>query len=91
MAQYISKDALVAEIERRIKSLHQVNSPREQEVLYECKDILSFIDSLEVKEVDLEKMSRHYALKNSPWDCVGEIQDAYKAGFELGVKVEKGE
>lgn len=51
----IDKDALVVEIERRIKSLHQVNSPREQAVLYECKDILSFLDTLEVKEMDLEK------------------------------------
>ena len=48
----IDKDALVAEIERRIKSLHQVNSPREQAVLYECEDIISFIDTLEVKDVD---------------------------------------
>lgn len=58
MAQYIDKSALVADIERRIKSLHQVNSPREQAVLYECKDILSFINTLEVKELPIwEKVS----------------------------------
>ena len=50
----IDKDALVAEIERRIKSLRQVNSPREQAVLYECEDIISFLDTLEVKEVEDE-------------------------------------
>ena len=52
MEEYIPKSALVAEIERRIKSLHQVNSPREQAVLYECEDILSFVNTLEVKEVN---------------------------------------
>ena len=43
----IDKDALVAEIERRTKKHHSG-------YLVCLKDILQFIDTLEVKEVDLE-------------------------------------
>jgi len=59
MAHYIDKDALVEKIERRTKYNHErayldkssSMAGRESE----DKDILSLIDSLEVKEVDLEK------------------------------------
>lgn len=44
----INKDALVAEINRRIKEHHSG-------YLVCLKDILSFLDTLEVKEVDLEE------------------------------------
>ena len=104
MAKLIDKDALVAEIERRIKSLHQVNSPREQAVLYECKDILSFIDTLEVKDVDLEKEIKEEYLKRR---CYGgrdnmlvilnepQFNKIAKHFFELGMQVsnkaQKGE
>ena len=54
MAQYIDKSALVAEIERRAveAGLHDgvIAETREDE----CYSILSFLDTLEVKEVDLE-------------------------------------
>ena len=46
----IDKSALVAEIEKRIKEHHSG-------YLVCLKDILSFLDSLEVKEVDVEKES----------------------------------
>ncbi len=47
MKKYIDKDALVIEIERRIKEHHSG-------YLVCLKDILSFLDTLEVKEIDLE-------------------------------------
>lgn len=46
MARLIEKAALVAEIERRIKEHHSG-------YLVCLKDILSFLDTLEVKEVDI--------------------------------------
>ena len=56
MTQYIDKDDLVAEIER---IEYETNyEPFTDEVLgkrFVCKSLLSFIDTLEVKEVDLEK------------------------------------
>ena len=45
MAQYISKAALVAEIEKKIKEHHSG-------YLVCLKDILSFLETLEVKEVE---------------------------------------
>ena len=55
MAQYIEKDALVAEIERRLEELSQLEKASYEIGLYDAyKIVLSFIDTLEVKEVDLE-------------------------------------
>lgn len=94
----IDKSALVAEIDKITKALYRQNpdefgdetqflAAAEIGTLNLIKDI---IDTLEVNEVDLDGISRHYALNNSPWDnCVDEIQDAYKAGFELGLKAQK--
>lgn len=70
MAQYIDKSALVAEIERRMKKLthtmskfyYASNYNEWESVVNEYKSLMSFLDTLEVKEVDLEKfgeIARH--------------------------------
>ena len=97
MAHYIDKDALVAEIERRIKSLHQVNSPREQAVLYECEDILSFVNTLEVKEVnepvsdDLEEVAEYLSKIYAEEGSVDTKREgfAFYIGFKNGAKWQK--
>ena len=53
MAQYIDKDALVVELERRIKEIEEIGtylSPKGT-----LTNFLCFINTLDVKEVDLEK------------------------------------
>lgn len=58
MAQYIDKAALVSEIERRIKGLQDCHADIVEGYAGEIsglKRLLSFISSIEVKEVDLEK------------------------------------
>lgn len=52
MAQYIDKAALVAEIERRIKSILELIHPNgyDEAALQLYKGLLSFTNSLEVKE-----------------------------------------
>ena len=58
MEQYISKDAIAAEIERRMKRYTTVNAcSKESDVQYRIKyhtlmSILSFLDTIEVKESD---------------------------------------
>lgn len=56
MAQYIDKSAVVAEIKKRAieAGLHDsiIAETREDE----CYSILSFLDTLEVKEVDLDTL-----------------------------------
>lgn len=79
MAHLIDKDALVAEIERMIK--HYNESAKEfgdegynDNVLIEqckanaCEQILSFLNTLEVKEVDFEKEQR---MRECPYRQVG--------------------
>lgn len=55
MAQYIDKAALVAEIEKRKQRNHKKCTPEGSGAYYEDGFILDIINSLEVKEVDLEK------------------------------------
>ena len=62
MEQYINKSALVAEIEKRIKKYATINvgGSKELDALYgaKCKalmEILSFLDTIEVKEVEQGK------------------------------------
>lgn len=59
----IEKDALVAEIERRIALLENnsngiISMLASGMFVNEYKDLLSFLDTLEVKEVDLERQKK---------------------------------
>lgn len=82
MEQYIPKSALVAEIERRIKEHHSG-------YLVCLKDMLSFIDTLEVKEVDLDTEIMKY--QREIYDRDTTVRDVAKHFFKLGLKAQKGE
>ena len=99
MKQYIPKAAVVAEIERRIKQfVNEINtllknSDNTKELrsrIIMCKEVLSFINTLEVKEVDLEKEIEK-CLKRHSMLAVGkkDFTDIAKHFFELGLKVQK--
>ena len=105
----IDKDAVVEEIERRRKLVSDPILSGDDLMIGERNalfNLLSFINTLEVKEVDLDKSARYYLLHEhiSPLNEVlhqadlkvemqyhKDIEDAYKAGFELGLKAQKGE
>ena len=113
MEQYIPKSALVAEINRQIELLNPFLGACAGQIVAEANAKLSvleklnnFLDTLEVKEVDLDESARHYLLHEhvSPLNEVlhqadlkvemqyhKDIEGAYKAGFELGLKAQKGE
>lgn len=107
MAQYIDKDALVAEIERRINGInldtiedwrYRLQWEHDIEVM---KNILSLIDTLEVKEVDLEKVIEEYfkgwtddydnggAACHYQYVQVNDCKAIAKHFFELGLKTQK--
>jgi hypothetical protein len=104
MAQYIDKSDVVAEIERRISSLH----PKEGQGMVvtkilkdHYKDFLSYLDTLGAKEVDLEEeIDRWQGCEAFP-EGVGItplpkameiVERTAKHFFELGVnKAQKGE
>ena len=95
MEQYIPKSAVLAEIERRLELLDNAPVANIKEFAdimgaqyYELTNIAKYINTLEVKEVDLEKEVEAY-LNTFYLD-----KDLYKFAkhfFELGLKVQKGE
>ena len=103
----IDKDALVAEIESRINELSQLEKASYEVGLFDAyKIILSFLDTLEAKEVDLDKVidgltagwiegEEYGELQNvNTFRCVtlGEVKEAMRCMFELGIKAaQKGE
>ena len=109
MEQYISKSALAAEIDNLLDKgrYHEEYDCAYRDgnngALYALKNKLN---TLEVKEVDLEKETTHYLLyeHRSPLNEImhkadlkfemqyhKDIENAFKAGFELSFKVQKGE
>lgn len=99
MAKYIDKDALVAEIKRRRKL---VSDPilsgndlmiGERNALF---NLLSFIDTLEVKDVDLEKEFNNFLdnVEGTPriWHSGEQLMwglNIAKHFFELGIKLKQ--
>lgn len=89
MKQYVNKAAVVAEIKRRMK-VHMESNHGFSARYDELKDILSFLDTLEVKEADLDAEFDKYCetlylidLENEPYS---ELFECAKHFFELGLK-----
>lgn len=104
MEQYISKAALVAEIEGRLSLLegstgHPEVVKRVEGVIKAYKSILSFLDTLEVKEVDLENetqkiLDKHFFYPEED----DELKETPKLAryiakhfFQLGLNTQKGD
>lgn len=97
MTHLIDKDALVAEIRKRllpvIRDKHYDEWEEGQDS--ERKVILAIIDTLEVKEVDLEKEYEEFVVDDPIFgnfitnDTMG--MELAKHFFELGLKAQKGE
>ncbi len=106
MAKLIDKDALVAEIERRMKNLtHEmskfyfaINYNEWKFAVNEYKSLMSFINTLDVTNVDLEKeiqnvIHNHFFDLNgiaiagtSSYATVDDMVYIAKYFFELGLK-----
>ena len=104
MAQYVSKDALVAEMEKLIangkekcQQSKENNSPGSyiawSEHIATCGKILSYINTLEVKEVDLGKeISKELRMVwYGEYLDLEKFEKSAKHFFELGLKAQKGE
>lgn len=89
MVHLIDKDALVAEIDRQ-KIGYNVDGKHSVE--YDItKKIIDIINTLDVKEVDLEKEIHDYHITKRPTVWFNTLEDIAKHFFELGLKVHKGE
>lgn len=102
----IDKDKVVAELEKLYNLEYDNTSNLSCGKKIMLRNILLFLDTLEVKDVNLDESARHYLLYEhiSPLNEVlhhadlkveiqyhKDIEDAYKAGFKLGLKAKKGE
>ena len=105
MAHYIDRDALAAEIEKRIKNINlnyvcsgshpsdtYVNKKLQDGISESLQSLLPFIDTFEVKEVDLEKEIEK-CLKQHNMLAVGkkDFTDIANHFFELGIKAAQNE
>ena len=100
MVHFIDKDALVEKIDKRAKYNHNRayldNSPVMAGREIEDKDILSLIDTLEVKEVDLDDFIKEEFNKYSCVDGYGQLSVSYNMAEFYGMikrltKAQKGE
>jgi len=100
MTHLIDKAALVAEIEKRKKEAESNCSGYKSYDEHRCNDctvgfyeeFLEILDTLEVKEVDLEKEIQIYIDNhNYVSEYVRTVHDVAKHFFELRLKVQKGE
>ena len=99
MAQYINKDTLVAEIKRRKDESWLGNYTKEKGIVFDITDdILSWINTLEVKEVDINKEISQFIDANFEKAKIGHklsLRHTAKYFFELGMaasnKAQKGE
>lgn len=101
MKQYIDKTALIAEIERRIDEVNQIDKASYEVGLLDAyKNILSFLDTLEAKENDLEKelnyddymtfFKEHPDYSNGDWgfdECWVFADYFYKLGLKVAQKL----
>lgn len=94
----IDKDALLAEIERRKKYYENIQmiKPVYESNIEDFSELLSFINTLEVKDVDLdyikdeldEVVKIHKPNGDFGWGTLYNVATHF---FELGLKTQKGE
>ena len=97
MTKYISKSALVAEINQRIEDYksHKIDDSYHDGLIFALEDLRDdFINTLEVKGVDLEKELSTYLEVVKATDEDIDFVDFAKHFFELGIqasnKAQKG-
>ena len=100
MKQYILKSALVAEIERRKNYYENIQmiKPVYESNIEDFNELLSFLDTIEVKDLDINKEISHFIDANFKKAKIGHklsLRRVAKHFFELGMsvnnKAQKGE
>lgn len=96
MKQYIDKSAVVAEIERKIRTEQGYSSGDAECGYRDCaKEVLSFLGTLEVKEVDFEKefddYTRNIFYCDVQYEPFTHLYNCARHFYELGLRVKKGE
>lgn len=86
---YIDKDTVKAEIENRIKEIDEIGTYLSPKGV--LTNLLCHLNTLEVKEVDLEKELENWLGERvGKWTGV-ECERMCRYFYELGIKAQKGE
>ena len=97
MAHLIDKDALIAKIKHHLQFTPESTNAFIEGEEHAYRTILSFLDGLGVKEVDLEEeieeVKHNYKVDNNRHTsiCSADIEWIAEHFFELGLKAQKGE
>ena len=94
MVQFIDKGTLVAWVKKHREEWQYGNSTEAKYKKEECDDILAFLDTLDVKEVDINKEISRFIDANFEKATIGHklsLRRVAKHFFELGLKAQKGE
>ena len=97
MKQYIDKDALVTKIKHHLQFTPEHTNAFIEGEEHAYRTILSFLDTLELKESDLEKeieeVKHNYKVDDNRHTsiCSADIEWLANHFFELGLKVQKGD
>lgn len=90
MEQYIKKSAIVAEIDRRIKVL-QKHPYENHKTICHLESLKQSLDTLEVKEVDLEKEATEFVQTKEFVKNENPVLAIAKHFFELGLKAQSND
>ena len=95
MKQYIDKDALIAKINHHLQFTPEHTNAFIEGEEHAYRTILSFLDSLEVKEVDLEKeieeVKHNYKVDDNRHTsiCSADIEWIAEHFYKLGLRAQK--
>jgi hypothetical protein len=87
----IDKDALVAELKKRISDYWSDSENTTGIYPYALEEVIKYVDTLEVKEVDLEKELEDWLGERVGKWTGKECERMCRHFFELGLKARKGE
>ena len=82
---YIDKNAITEEIERLIKSPILSKSENVETRIAVLEYLLSFIDTIEVKEVDLDEEIKSFTMSKELYEADSAIKAVAEHFYELGL------
>ena len=83
--QYIDKNVITEEIERLIKSPILSKSENVETRIAVLEYLLSFIDTIEVKKVDLDEEIKSFTMSKELYEADSVIKAVAEHFFELGL------
>ena len=83
--QYVDKNAITEEIERLIKSPILFKSENVETRIAVLEYLLSFIDTIEVKEADLNEEIKSFTMSKELYEADSTIKAVAEHFYELGL------